>query len=122
MALPARSSTTELPSVVPETEARAMFDQEARRITGLSGEAFLEKWEAGEYGDVDDSPEGRELSYLVMLIPFGQPNSWAGARHLRRAVPRGTVVHHYGHHIRQRNRTGKPPHADALRSRTGPTE
>jgi hypothetical protein len=75
MALPARDTTTKLPSVMPPAEARAIFDEEARRIAGLSGEEFLRKWETGEYPEIEDSPEGRELSYLVMLIPFGRQNA-----------------------------------------------
>jgi hypothetical protein len=74
MALPARTPTSEFPSVLPPAEARAMFDGEARRVAGLSGDEFIQKWEAGEFDEIEDSPDGREISYLVMLIPFGRQN------------------------------------------------
>jgi hypothetical protein len=68
-------STTELASVLPAAEARALFEQEAWRLAGMSAEQFLEKWEAGDYRDLDDTPEGRQIAYLAMLIPFGRPDS-----------------------------------------------
>jgi hypothetical protein len=35
---------------------------------------FLAKWDAGEYRDLDldTSPEGRNIAYLALLIPFGR--------------------------------------------------
>jgi len=52
--------------------AIAMFDEEARKTTGLSGEEFICRYDAGEFRDYEDVPEGRELSYLIMLMPFGR--------------------------------------------------
>ena len=75
MALSAQKRTTQLPSMLPPDEARAMFDEVSQRITGLPGEEFLQRWEAGEFRDIEDTPEGRKISYLVMLIPFGRQNS-----------------------------------------------
>ena len=75
MELSVSETETALPSVMPPEMARAMFDEEARIVTGLSGEEFLRRWDAGEYQEIEDSPEGRQLSGLVMLIPFGRQNS-----------------------------------------------
>ncbi len=49
-------------------EARALFDERARKIAGMSGEDFVRRWEAGEIEDADDS----ELMALVLMIPFSR--------------------------------------------------
>lgn len=52
-------------------EGRQLFDRQAQRYLGISGEEFLKKWDAGEYGDPDDrtkNPPG--VMRLVMLLPF----------------------------------------------------
>lgn len=52
-------------------EGRALFDRQARRYLDMSGEAFLRKWDAGEFGDPDDrtkNPPG--VMQLAMLLPF----------------------------------------------------
>jgi hypothetical protein len=72
MALKVQSTTQDLPSVLPRDLAVALFDQESRRIVGIPGEEFLAKWDAGQYRNFDDTPEGRELAYLILLIPFGR--------------------------------------------------
>lgn len=72
MALNVQSTTQELPSVLPPELGVALFDQESRRIVGISGNEFLARWDAGEFRDYEDTPEGRELSYLILLIPFGR--------------------------------------------------
>ncbi|MEO3856276.1 hypothetical protein [Acrocarpospora sp. B8E8] len=51
-----------------EAEGRALFDREARTVLGISGEEFLDHWDAGDYADWDDP----ESAGLVMLIPFGR--------------------------------------------------
>ncbi len=48
-----------------------MFDRQAERSLGISGEEFLRKWDAGEYGEPDDrskNPPG--VMRLAMLVPF----------------------------------------------------
>ena len=59
--------------LAPE-EGKAFFDQQARYVTGLSGEEFIAKWEAGEYKDqdLDATPEGRTIAFLATLIPFAR--------------------------------------------------
>lgn len=72
MAQTVEETTQHLPTVLPEELAIAMVDQEARRVVGVSGDAFLERWDAGEFRDVADTPEGRKLMFLILLIPFGR--------------------------------------------------
>lgn len=48
-------------------EARAAFDDRARRVLGMSGEEFTRRWEAGEL-DADDD----RVLRLVMLLPLGR--------------------------------------------------
>jgi len=62
----------EIPGIhftTPE-EALAIFDNEARRVLGISGEEFLLRWDAGKYQPVPDTREGRKIGLLVMLMPF----------------------------------------------------
>ncbi|MGH3089357.1 MAG: hypothetical protein ACRDSJ_18850 [Rubrobacteraceae bacterium] len=35
-------------------EGRELLDRHARRYLGISGEEFIRRWDAGEYGDPDD--------------------------------------------------------------------
>ncbi len=55
--------------VTPE-EGRALFDREAKRLFGISGEEFLRRWDGGEYGPIPDTPEGRKLGRMYTLISF----------------------------------------------------
>jgi hypothetical protein len=64
----------EIPGVIllsPE-EAYELFDRHARKHLGISGEEFLRRWDAGEIGPVPDTPEGRGLGELVMMMPFAR--------------------------------------------------
>lgn len=72
MATPIRSTIQHPPSVLSPVEARALFDQQARRLLNLSGEEFLARWDGGDYRDLPDTPEGRHVGYLALLIPFGR--------------------------------------------------
>jgi hypothetical protein len=72
MSLTASRKTQQEPYVHPVAQGRAFFDREARRVTGLSGEEFLRRYDAGEIAADDDTPEGREIGYLILLIPFGR--------------------------------------------------
>jgi len=51
-------------------EGRAYFDRRSRELLNISGDEFLRRWDAGEYGPVPDTVEGRSLGRLVMLMPF----------------------------------------------------
>ena len=48
-------------------EGDALFDREARRHLGISGEDFLERWDAGVYRDSAD--EGVErVAHLIPVV------------------------------------------------------
>jgi hypothetical protein len=57
-------------------EGRQLFDQRARHELGISGEEFLRRWGSGEYRRIPDTPEGRKISLMVMLLPFVRPTSF----------------------------------------------
>ena len=48
-------------------EGWVMFDEQARRRLGMSGEEFLAKYQAGEFGDPDAD---RRVMDMVFLLPF----------------------------------------------------
>ena len=72
MATTIQSTTQNLPSVLRADLAFALFDQESQRIEGIPGEEFLARQDAGEYREIEDTPHGRGLAYLILLIPFGR--------------------------------------------------
>ena len=51
-------------------EGRELFDREARRLFGISGDDFLRRWDNGEYGPIPDTPEGRKLGRMYTLMGF----------------------------------------------------
>jgi len=57
-----------------EEEGRAMFDDAARAMLGISGEEFLRRYDAGEYSPVEifEGPDHGKLVSLEMLIPFAR--------------------------------------------------
>src|SRR6478672_10665576 len=57
-----------LPPIVElsEDEGRALFERQARKYMGMSGDEFLRKWDAGEIEDPDRS----EVLTVVFLIPL----------------------------------------------------
>ena len=72
MSLTVSRTTQQEPYALPVERGRAFFDLETRRVTGMSGEEFLRRYDAGEIVADDDTPEGREIGYLTLLIPFGR--------------------------------------------------
>lgn len=50
-------------------EARALFDLQARRLLGMSGDEFIRAWESGQ---LDDQVERPEVARVAMLIPLGR--------------------------------------------------
>lgn len=74
MAVKIEQTTGTLPSVMPPDEAVAFFDQVARYWVGMSGPEFIAKWDAGDYDnvDLDETPEGRNIIMLRLLMPFGR--------------------------------------------------
>jgi hypothetical protein len=53
-------------------EGRALFDRQARKLLDISGAEFLRRWDAGAYRPIPDTPEGRKVRRLVMLMPFAR--------------------------------------------------
>jgi hypothetical protein len=74
MAATRETTQRTIPTVLPPEEARALFDRQARSLVGMSGEAFLRRWDAGEYADknLDENQETRRIAFLSLLIPFGR--------------------------------------------------
>ncbi len=58
--------------VTPE-EGRALFDREAKRLFGISGEEFLRRWDAGEYREVFDVEDHYGVLMVATLIPWVRP-------------------------------------------------
>ena len=56
--------------IATNQEGRNLFDYQARKQLGISGEEFLARWDAGDYGDVADPVKAREVQRLIMLTPF----------------------------------------------------
>jgi hypothetical protein len=54
--------------VLTEEEGRAMFDEEAQRLLGISGEEFVHRYDAGYYDDKPDLHE--EVIQLHLMMPF----------------------------------------------------
>lgn len=50
-------------------ESRELFDRQARRYFKVSADTFIERLEAGEYGDPDENPD---VMRMVMLLPFAR--------------------------------------------------
>ena len=58
--------------IATEREGLALFDYQARKELGISGEEFLARWDAGEYHDLVDQVMARKVERLAMLIPFAR--------------------------------------------------
>ena len=52
--------------LTPE-EGRAFFEDEVRRLLGISGEEFLRRLDAGAYDNVYDDPSHRHIGHLELL-------------------------------------------------------
>jgi hypothetical protein len=62
---------------MPKAEALAFFEGEIQRLMGMSGEEFIRRYDAGEYNDLEDIPETRNVLRASFLIPFGKIDSLA---------------------------------------------
>ena len=72
-ALPEQGDTDLLDDmVVSPEEGRRMFDEAARKIAGISGAEFIRCVDAGEYAEMPDDVEHRELVELAMLVNVGR--------------------------------------------------
>lgn len=62
------SEEIDIPGVrvlTPEQE-REIFERQARKRLGMSGDEFIRAWDAGEFGDRHDS----HLMSVAMMLPF----------------------------------------------------
>jgi len=57
---------------ISDHEARAIFDDEATRVMGMSGEEFLRRYDDGDFQDVHRDGENQGFVKLEMLIPWGR--------------------------------------------------
>ena len=48
-------------------EGRELFDHQAKRYFGMSGEEFIQAWKAGE---LDEHPNQTDVEYVAMMISF----------------------------------------------------
>jgi hypothetical protein len=52
-------------------DGRKLLDRQARHYLDVSGDEFIRRWDAGEYGDPDDRSENPPaVMRLGMLLPF----------------------------------------------------
>lgn len=51
-----------------EEEGRKLFDSNARFVLGISGEEFLQRWDAGEWKDDIDQPGVITMYGLLPLV------------------------------------------------------
>lgn len=54
-------------------EGRSLFDTKARELLGISGDEILQRWDAGEFQPIPDTPEGWKVGEMYMLMPFVRP-------------------------------------------------
>lgn len=59
---------TPTPKPVDEQEAFELLDKQARARLGMSGQEFIERWDAGEWDDAE--PEDPAVLKLAMLLPL----------------------------------------------------
>lgn len=58
--------------VVSPEDGRRMFDEAARAMVGMSGVEFIRRYDAGEYADIPDDAEHRNIIELGLMIRFGR--------------------------------------------------
>jgi hypothetical protein len=58
--------------IVSPEEGKAIFDEAAWSIMGMSGDEFIRRWESGEYDEIVDTAGYRHIWDLVFLIPFAR--------------------------------------------------
>jgi hypothetical protein len=69
---PVPDDRTGMPPIeeISDEEARAYFDAQARRLLGISGDEFLDRYEAGEYWGETDFDRYHKINKLIMIMPF----------------------------------------------------
>ncbi len=71
MAVVVRESDTEMIRLSVE-ESFAFFDEKAQRLLGIGATEFLRRWNAGEYDEIADDPDHRNILYLALLGTGGR--------------------------------------------------
>ncbi len=71
MATPTHDTDEQVPTLSP-SESRALFDKQARRWLGITGDEFLRRWDAGEFDAIADDPAHPEVMRLAALIPLAR--------------------------------------------------
>ena len=56
--------------IASNQEGHNLFDYQARKQLGISGEEFLARWDAGDYRNIADPATARKVRRLIMLTPF----------------------------------------------------
>ena len=69
MATERQRQTYELPEIreIADEEAQRIFDRNARKYLGMSGDEFLRKWDAGEIEDPDQTHNVRQVLMTPLL-------------------------------------------------------
>jgi hypothetical protein len=57
---------------ISAAEAREVFDYQARKLMGMSGEEFLRRWDEGEFRDLFDKRGHEDLTHLVLMMGLGR--------------------------------------------------
>ncbi|MDQ3492250.1 MAG: hypothetical protein M3452_03180 [Chloroflexota bacterium] len=58
--------------IISAAEAREVFDYQARRLMGMSGEEFLRRWDEGEFRELFDKRGHENLTTLAMKMTLGR--------------------------------------------------
>ncbi len=69
MALPHLRPDDDDAILTSDAEAWAVFDAEAKRMLGISGDEFLRRWDAGAYADAgDETAQDRKIISMTFLL------------------------------------------------------
>jgi hypothetical protein len=55
---------------IDDDEAREVFDRNAQRLLGISGDEFLRRYDAGEYNRPLEDPEEENIMIMLMMLDF----------------------------------------------------
>lgn len=55
--------------IASKQEGLRLFDHQARKTLGISGEEFLARWDRGDFRGVADPTEARKVRRMAALIP-----------------------------------------------------
>ena len=55
-----------------QQEQDEALDYAARRFLNMTGVEFLKRWDSGEYRDIADTPFGRKVAHVSLLLPHAR--------------------------------------------------